>query len=79
VPLALLDSVRATPVASTLALQAQILAGVVPPPRGDVADRIADDNHARVRTSLTAMLAAFDSIEADRATSYARVGISTCR
>ncbi len=79
VPLALLDSVRATPVASTLALQAQILAGVVPPPRGDVADRIADDNHARVRTSLTAMLAAFDSIEADRATSYARVGISMCR
>jgi hypothetical protein len=76
VPLALLDAVRGPPPTAGLARQAQILGGRAAPDRGDVADRIAADNHARVSANPAALAALFESIAADRARSYARVGIS---
>lgn len=79
VPLALLDGLRGTPVAPTRTLQAQILSGQIAPPRGDIADRIAEVNHARVSADLEAVVAALDAIDADRAASYERLGISTSR
>lgn len=79
VPLALLDAVRAAPPAADRARQAQILGGRAEPPRGDVADRIAAANHARVAADPAALAARFAELAADRARSYARVGISASR
>ena len=79
VPLALLASVRGAPPAVDRALQAQMLGGQAAAPRGDVADRIAATNHARVTAETAAILARLDEIARDRRQSYARVGISCSR
>jgi hypothetical protein len=79
VPLALLDSVRAAPPAADRATQAQMLRGTATVPRGDVADRIAAANHATVTAHGARITSVLDEIAADRAASYARCGISTCR
>ncbi|MGE5186990.1 MAG: hypothetical protein ACM31C_33295 [Acidobacteriota bacterium] len=79
VPLALLDSVRGAPPVADLARQAQLLVGGAVPARGDVADRIAETNHARVRAEAGAFAARLAELAADRERSYARVGISACR
>lgn len=79
VPLALLDGVRGAPPAIDRALQAQMLRGQAAPPRGDVADRIAAVNHARVSAETAAVTARLDEIARDRRDSYARVGIRSSR
>ena len=80
VPLAILENVRASAPAVSLARQAELLGGInTEAPRGDIADRIAADNHARVLRDADAIAARFADIEADRARSYARVGINTSR
>jgi hypothetical protein len=79
VPLALLDSVRGPPLDVDRAMQIAMLvrAGGVHAVKPELADRIARTNHARVsQAEVEAKLAA---IAEDRATSYARVGISTSR
>lgn len=76
VPLSLLDSVRGAPPAVDRAAQAQMLGGLAPKPRGDVADSIAAANHARVAANAAAIAAVLDDIAADRRRSYARVGIA---
>ncbi|HTR51108.1 MAG TPA: hypothetical protein VMJ10_10415 [Kofleriaceae bacterium] len=79
VPLALLDSVRASPAPPDLAAQARMLGGAEAPPRGTVADRIAAANHARVAADPDAIAARFAAIADDRARSYADVGINASR
>jgi hypothetical protein len=79
VPFALLDQVRATPPSAQLAEQAQILGGRAVPPRQDAAVRIAAANHATVSADPTDVARTLDAIAADRATSYARVGITSSR
>ena len=79
VPFALLDQVRAMPASAALALQAQILGGHAAPPRKDAAARIAAANHATVSADPGDVSRTLDSIAADRATSYARVGITSSR
>jgi len=76
VPLSLLESVRARSPAIDRAHQVQLLGGVSAPPRGDVADRLAAVNHARVTADAAAIAACLEDIAADRARSYARVGIA---
>jgi hypothetical protein len=79
VPLALLDAVRGAPPAANRARQAQILGGRAHVERGDVGDRIAAGNHARVAADVAAIELKFAELAADRERSYARVGISTSR
>jgi hypothetical protein len=79
VPFSLLDQVRATPPSAKLAQQAQILGGRVAPPRQDAAARIAAANHATVSADPAEVTRTLDAIAADRATSYARVGITSSR
>ncbi len=79
VPLALLDTVRGAPPAAGLAQQAQMLRGQARPHRGDVADRIAAVNHARVTTEIAALQQRLDDIARDRRESYARAGIRSSR
>jgi hypothetical protein len=81
VPLELLDNVRAYPAVVDLTDQAQMLRGLAEPTRVDVADALADTNHARVAADAAAIAATLDDIAADRRRSYARVGIAinTCR
>jgi hypothetical protein len=81
VPLELLDRVRAYPAVVDLMDQAQMLRGLAEPTRADVADTLADTNHARVTVDASAIAAVLDDIAADRKRSYARVGIAinTCR
>lgn len=76
VPLELLDRVRAYPAVVDLADQAQMLGGLAAPLRGDVADAIAADNHARVTADAAAVAATLEDIAADRRRSYARFGIA---
>ena len=79
VPLALLDAVRVPPPIAARAQQAQVLAGLHAPPVRDIAARIASTNHATVSAHQAEIIAVLDDISRDRATSYARVGISTSR
>jgi hypothetical protein len=79
VPLALLDSVRGAPPTADRVTQVQMLGGIAPPSRGDVADRIAAANHATVTAHAAQIAGVLDDIAADRRASYARAGISTCR
>ena len=80
VPLSILSSVRSSPPALSLAQQAELLGGIVTDsPRDDIAERIAADNHERVTRDAAEIAARFADIDADRARSYARVGISTSR
>jgi hypothetical protein len=76
VPLALLESVRGAPPAVDLAAQAEMLSGQAPPPRGDVADRIAAENHDRVTRVMGDFEAVLAAIAEDRRRSYPRVGIT---
>lgn len=76
VPLELLASVRGAPPAVGRTEQAQILGGLAQPPRGDVADRIAATNHARVARERAAFEAVLDDIATDRRRSYVRAGIA---
>jgi hypothetical protein len=75
VPLEILDAARARSPAPDLAHQAQILGGHAAPPRGDVATRIAAANHQRVGDA-SELARRLSDIAADRAASYARVGIT---
>ncbi len=76
VPLELLDRVRTHTSVIDVHDQAQMLAGLAAPPRDDIADRLAETNHARVRTDIAAITATLDDIAADRRRSYARVGVA---
>jgi hypothetical protein len=76
VPLSLLDSVRGALPAADLAAQAEMLSGQAPPPRGDVADRIAAENHQRVTRLMGDFEAVLAAIAEDRRRSYPRVGIT---
>ena len=78
VPLALLDSVRATSPALR-AKQAQILSGRAAPPRPDAAARIAAANHATVSAAHAEIERTLDAIAADRAETYAALGINASR
>jgi len=77
VPLAILDAARRG--ASELAdraHQAAALGGHSAAPALGVSERIAVANHARVSRDAAAIAARLDDIAADRARSYARVGIA---
>ena len=76
VPLELLDRVRAYPAVVDITEQAHMLTGLAEPVRGDIADALADANHARVTADGAAIAAVLDDIAADRRRSYARVGIA---
>lgn len=77
VPLALLNTVRSSQPVPDLARQAQLLGGLAPPARADIAERIAAANHATATQHVGAITAAIDAIAADRATAYVRAGIRT--
>jgi hypothetical protein len=79
VPLAILDQVRGAPQAATLGHQAKLLGGVAAPPRPDVAARIAQANHARLRETHGDFTRVLQAICEDRNASYARAGISESR
>jgi hypothetical protein len=79
VPLALLETVRGGTTPIERAQQAQLLSGVGPMPRGDVGDRIAEVNHARVSAEQGEVIRVLEAIAEDRRTSYARVGITSSR
>ena len=79
VPLAILDQMRGAPPAAGLAQQAQMLGGVAAPLRRDVADRIAETNHATLVRAHDELSRVLDAIAADRAAAYARAGISASR
>ena len=79
VPLAQLDAVRAVPPAPLLAQQAAMLGGHAAPPRAALATRIAADNHATIARAHAEIVATLDAIAADRAASYACVGITASR
>jgi len=79
VPFALLDQVRGSHVSAKRAEQAQILGGLAALPRPDAATRIAAANHATVSADPDEMARTLASIAADRAESYARVGITSSR
>src|SRR5262245_1157274 len=76
VPLELLDRVRTYPAVVDLTEQAHMLRDLAAPSRGDVADAIADANHARVTAHAQQIAATLDDIAADRRRSYARVRIA---
>lgn len=75
VPLSILDGVRTPVFVADLAQQQAMLDGTHPPTL-DIGDRIADANHATVKGATDAIVAKLADIAADRATSYARVGIA---
>ncbi|CAN5707246.1 hypothetical protein BH11MYX3_BH11MYX3_39100 [soil metagenome] len=79
VPLTILDQVRAGSPSGCLVHQAKILAGHAPPPRPEVADRIASANHATIRDRHEEMASTLLAISEDRARSYAEVGITSSR
>jgi hypothetical protein len=76
VPLRLLDSVRASQTVIDREDVIKIIAGTMPPPRGDVGDMIAADNHATVVADSANFVARIEAIAEDRRQSYARAGIS---
>ena len=78
VPLAILDSIRGGTTVSNLTL-AEMLSTTMPPVKADVADMIADTNHARVSRDAAAIQATLADIRADRERSYAHAKISTSR
>ncbi|NVB80686.1 MAG: hypothetical protein HOV81_19985 [Kofleriaceae bacterium] len=75
VPLKLLDSVRATKTVIDREDVIKIIAGKMAPPRGDIGDIIASDNHARVVGDTDNFVARIGAIAEDRRQSYARAGI----
>jgi hypothetical protein len=78
VPLAILDAVRTPAFVPDLAQQTAMLDGTHPSTE-DIGDKIAAVNHATVTRDAAAIIARLADIAADRAASYARVGISTSR
>ena len=78
VPLEILDAVRTPVFVPDAAQQAAMLDGTFPSTI-DIGDKIAATNHATVTRDPAAIGAVLDDIAADRAASYARVGISTSR
>ncbi len=78
VPLSILDAVRTPAFVPDLAQQTAMLDGTHPSTE-DIGDKIAALNHATVSRDAAAIGACLDDIAADRAASYARVGISTSR
>lgn len=79
VPLELLESVRGVGVQVDIAEQLRILGGVSTVPRGDIADRIAEDNHARVCAEQHEVMRVLAAIGEDRRASYARAEIRSSR
>jgi hypothetical protein len=79
VPHELLAAVRTPQPRAAPLDQIQMIRGGVAPARGDVGDRIAAANHTRVTRDVATLEARLVDIRADRATSYARAGISTSR
>jgi hypothetical protein len=79
VPLALLENVRAAPPPAALADQARMLGGHAPPGPGNVVERIAAANHARVAADPSELEARFAELAADRARAYARAGMIASR
>jgi len=79
VPLSLLANVRGPSASVDRFHQAQALGGVAPPPRRDVADRIAEANHETVSAAHAAITRTLEDIAADRRRSYDAVGISGSR
>ena len=78
VPLSILDAVRTPAFVPDVAQQAAMLDGTHPSTE-DIGDKIAATNHATVSRDAAAIVARLDDIAADRAASYARVGISVSR
>lgn len=76
VPLSLLDSVRGAANEITRADQLRMLGNNAPAHRGDVADQIAIDNHARVVGAADEVAARLADIAADRLRAYASAGIT---
>jgi len=76
VPLELLDRLRAHTAVVDITDQAQMLSNLAAPPRGDIADTIAEDNHARVTASAATIEAILEDIAADRRRTYAELGIA---
>ena len=76
VPLSLLDSVRGAATEITRADQLKMLGDKAPAHRGDVADQIAIDNHARVVAAADEVAAVLADIAADRRRAYAAAGIT---
>ena len=74
VPLSVLATVRTNQGKVMIDPQALLL-GQIPMPKRDTADRIAELNHARVKAQHASIVATLDDIAADRARSYAAVGI----
>ena len=79
VPIAMLDAIRNPQLAADRAEQARILGGIADAPRGDIADGIAQRNFDRIASRADAFAAKLAELAADRARSYAAVGISTIR
>ena len=76
VPLELLDRVRTHTTVVDVHDQAQMLGGFAEPQRRDVADSIAETNHARAGKDASTIGSVLDDIAADRRRSYERVGIA---
>ena len=76
VPLSLLDAVRGAATEITRAEQLKMLGNKAPAHRGDVADQIAIDNHARVVGAADEVAAVLADIAADRRRAYAAAGIT---
>ena len=79
VPLALLESVRTQQVPIDRSLQLQMLGGYSTVPRGDIADKIAEDNHARVSGAQEEVMRTLAAIADDRRASYACAEIRSSR
>ncbi|MBL0219879.1 MAG: hypothetical protein IPQ07_39190 [Myxococcales bacterium] len=79
VPLSILDQVRGPRTGSGIATQAQMLGGLVPPSRPDLADRIAAANHTTVLEVQDELAKTLADIAEDRARSYAKVEITSSR
>ncbi len=79
VPLALLESVRGAQMPVERARQVQMLGGIAPALRVDLADRIAEVNHARVTAEQAEVTSTLAAIAEDRRASYARVGVRSSR
>jgi len=78
VPLSLLQAVRGAPPPPPLAEQARMLRGDAAS-RESTVDRLARENHARIARARDHAIARLADIAADRAASYARVGINVSR
>jgi hypothetical protein len=80
VPHKILDAVRPpSTVVVDVADQAAMLRDLANLPKPHPVERIADDNHATVQAAVDELLARHAAIAADRAASYAALGISTSR